>query len=176
MSIVGGESTGKSTLAIALAEELPGLLVPETLREWVAVRDRVPRADEQHEVMRAHAEAEARALEARALEAPATGDLGWVVSDSGALMTAVYSILYYNDHSLLPEALELSRQARLMVWCGADIPWAADEGQRDGPDMRVQAQEIIGDVLAASSLPWLQVEGSTPQRVAQVMDRLDTTR
>ena len=176
LSIVGGESTGKSTLAAALAEQLPGLLVPETLRDWVERNGRVPRVDEQRAMMLAHAEAEIRALGASAAgETTPGGGPGvppWVISDSGPLMTAVYSILYFDDDSLVPEAIELSRQARLVVWCAADIPWTADEGQRDGPATRDQAQNILGEVLASSGLPWLQVVGSTPQRLVQVMDRL----
>ena len=172
IAVVGGESTGKSTLAAALANDLPGLLVPETLRAWVALRGRVPRPDEQREVMLAHAAAENRALREVATTSSATPPLRWVISDGGTLMTAVYSIQYYEDDSLLPEAIEMSKQTRLVVWCAADIPWTADDGQRDGPDMRKRAQAIVGEVLASSGLSWLLVEGANPRRLTQVMSRL----
>lgn len=177
ISIVGGESTGKSTLAKALAEELPGVLVPETLREWVAVNGRVPRADEQYAVMLAHAEAEARALRERdtaqsvALGAETAGPM-WVISDSGPLMTAAYSILYYDDHSLVAPAVAMARRSELVVWCAADIPWVADTDQRDGPHVRSAAQSIIEELLNDADLPYLLVCGTLSNRVAQVRENL----
>lgn len=172
IAVVGGESTGKSTLAAALARELPGLLVPETLRTWVAEHGRVPRPDEQQEVMLAHAASENRALRGISAASSAREQMRWVVSDGGTLMTAVYSVLYYDDDSLLPEAVALTSRARLVVWCGADIPWTADEGQRDGPDMRKRAQQIIGEVLSTSGLPWLAASGDVESRVAAVVESL----
>lgn len=161
ISVVGGESTGKTTLARALVSDLPAVTVPETLREWVDRHGRVPHADEQREVMRAHALAEIEAL-----EAPAPPS--WVVSDSGPIMTAVYSIIYYDDDSLVSEAIELSAGLAALVWCAADIPWVPDGNQRDGPHRRSQAQEVIGDLLANAVLPVVEVHGSVDQRVAQV--------
>ena len=161
VSVVGGESTGKSTLAAALARDLPAAVVPETLRAWVELHGRVPRADEQRDVMRAHVRAEADAL---ALPAPPA----WVVSDSGPIMTAAYSIVYYDDDSLVSEAIELSAGLAVVAWCAADIPWVADGNQRDGPHMREQAQRVIGTLLADAGLPFVQVHGTVDQRVTQV--------
>ena len=174
MSIVGGESTGKSTLALSLAEELPALVVPETLRGWVETRGRVPRADEQREVMLAHAEAEVRLLTeaARSARSNSAGP-AWVVSDSGPLMTAVYSILYYGDHSLVADAVALAGRSELVVWCADDIPWVADTDQRDGPHMRSAAQDVLGALLATAGLSYLRVTGPLPERVAQVRRQLD---
>ena len=165
IALVGGESTGKSTLAGALTRELPAVAVPETLRAWVERHGRVPRAEEQRDVMRAHHLAESAAL---AEPAPPA----WVVSDSGPLMTAVYSILYYNDDSLAPEAIELCSGLAVVVWCAADIPWVPDGDQRDGPHRRSQAQEVLGELLDHAGLPVLQVHGSVDQRVAQVRAHL----
>lgn len=167
LCVVGGESTGKSTLVSALARDLPGLELPETLRSWVEQRGRVPTAGEQIEVMSAHAAAE----EAARGEAGRLG-LRWVVSDGGTLMTAVYSIVYYDDDSLVDEAMTSTAFSRLVVWCAADIPWAADE-MRDGPELRSAAQQVIGEVLESSGVPWLRVTGPVGQRVEQVRERLD---
>lgn len=165
VSVVGGESTGKTTLANALAQQLPAAAVPETLRDWVTREGRVPRADEQMEVLREH-----RLAEVEALTQPAPPH--WVVSDSGPIMTAAYSIIYYNDHSLVAEARRMAEQVALVVWCGADIPWVPDGAQRDGPHMREAAQDVLGQILLDSDLPVLSVSGSLDQRVAQVRDRL----
>lgn len=165
VSVVGGESTGKTTLANALAHELPAVAVPETLRNWVTRKGRVPRADEQIEVLREH-----RLAEVEALAQPAPPQ--WVVSDSGPIMTAAYSVIYYNDDSLVAEARRMADQVALVVWCDADIPWTPDGAQRDGPHMREAAQDVLGQILLDSGLPFLSVSGTLDQRVAQVRDRL----
>lgn len=165
--LVGGESTGKSTLAHALARDLPAIEVAEVLREWVADQGRVPRPDEQWDVMDAQVERESEALD----EAGHTG-IPWVVSDGGAIMTAVYSSLYYSDESLTPAALRLARRARLVVWCDHDFPWVPDPEQRDGPEMRDAAQRIIAATLEPSGLPWLRVSGDLAARTAAVRRRL----
>jgi nicotinamide riboside kinase len=165
--LVGGESTGKSTLARALTDALDAIEVPEALRDWVASHRRVPNQEEQWDVMAAQASRESAALNF----ASSTG-AKWVVSDGGPMMTAVYSSLYYRDDSLLPEAQRLSRRATLIVWCDDDIPWVADEGQRDGPDLRAGAQRIIGGVLRSWGLPWIKVSGEVEARVAAVVEAL----
>ena len=139
----------------------------ETLREWVDRHGRVPGADEQRDVMQAHVLAEMAALTG---PAPPL----WVVSDSGPIMTAVYSIMYYDDYSLLSEAIELSAGLAVVVWCASDIPWVPDGNQRDGPHVRQAAQEVIGEVLRDSGLPILEVHGSVAERVEQVTTYLGT--
>lgn len=168
IAVVGGESTGKSTLVADLVAALPGLAVSETLRMWVAEHGRVPTQAEQWQVMAAQATREQAAL-ARAAEQ----GLGWVVSDGSLFMTAIYSLLYYDDRDLLPDALAAAAQAALVVWCDADIPWESDDGQRDGSQWREDAQRLIGEVLTEAGrdvdLRWLQVSGSPEQRVAAVV-------
>lgn len=167
IALVGGESTGKSTLARALTAALAAIEVREALRDWVESHGRVPSQGEQWDVMAAQVVHESEALNL----ASSTG-AAWVVSDGGVIMTAVYSSLYYNDDSLLPEALRLSRRAALVVWCDDDIPWVADEGQRDGPDLRAAAQRIIGEVLRSWNLRWVMASGDLEARVAAVVGAL----
>lgn len=157
VGVVGAECSGKSQLSRALAGALPGAaLVPEQLRDWVARRGRPPRADEQAAIM---------AVQQRA-EAAAAGH-EWVVSDAGALMTAVYSQLYFDDDSLLPEALAHHRTYALTIWCDIEIPWVAEPGQRDGPQFRQRGHELLGRALAGSGLPVLPVAGPLPDRLAR---------
>lgn len=164
ISVVGGESTGKSTLAAALGIRLPGIVVSESLRNWVNQHGRVPLAAEQSEVMAAHRRAEQSALS----HAHRTGP-GWVISDSGPLMTAVYSIQYYEDDSLLPLALEWTAQNDRVVWCQDDFPWQPDP-QRDGPDARLTSQQILAAIFADNpGLPMLTVNGPLDARLDTVL-------
>lgn len=159
ISVVGGECTGKSTLAAALGAALPAVIVTETLREWVDAQGRLPLPHEQEQVMATHRQSELFALR-RAR---------WVVSDSGPLMTAAYSIQYYDDDSLLPTAVEWTAHSDLVVWCQDDFTWQPDP-QRDGADARSESQRILATVFAASpELPVLAVGGPLDERLAAVL-------
>lgn len=170
ISVVGGESTGKSTLAAELGLRLPAVVVPEMLRDWVDQWGRVPLAAEQAAVMTAHRDAEVDALR----RADQSG-LSWVVSDSGPLMTAVYSIQYYDDASLLAPALEWTARSERVVWCQDDFPWQP-EPQRDGSHARSRSQKILAAIFAEHpELPLLTVRGSLQERVETVLDDVGTT-
>lgn len=167
ISVVGGESTGKSTLAAALGARLPAVVVSEFLRVWVDQRGRVPGPAEQAEVMAGHHKSELTAV----LAAGRTGQR-WVVSDSGPLMTAVYSIQYYDDSTLLPTALAWTARTSLLVWCQDDFPWQPDT-QRDGPHARATSQQILAAIFAEQpGLPLLTVRGPIEDRVDAVLNRL----
>ncbi len=164
ISIVGGECTGKSTLAAALGVRLPGVVVPEFLREWVDRQGRVPGPDEQAAGMAGHREAEVHA----ARQAGRVG-MNWVVSDSGPLMTAIYSIQYYDDDSLLAPALEWTARSAVVAWCQHDFPWQPDP-QRDGSQARLTSQQILTSIFADHpELPALAVRGPLADRVETVL-------
>ena len=166
IGVVGGESTGKSTLAAALGKRLPAIVVPEYLRTWVERhRGQVPQSGEQAEIMAAHRAAEVSGM----LEAERSG-LSWVVSDSGPLMTAVYSIQYYDDPSLLPLAIEWTAHNDLILWCQDDVPWQPDP-QRDGSHARATSQQLLAEIFAAHpEIPMLEVRGAFDERVETIVD------
>jgi nicotinamide riboside kinase len=165
LSVVGGESTGKSSLVADLGIRLPAVVVSEFLRDWVDREGRVPMPDEQAAVMAAH-----RELELAALADADQAGLSWVASDSGPLMTAVYSVHYYRDASLLPRALEWTRRSNLVVWCQDDFPWQPDP-QRDGSHARTATQAILAEVFAEHpELPVLAVAGTHDARLRAVLD------
>ena len=166
IGVVGGESTGKSTLAAALGKRLPAIVVPEYLRTWVEHhRGQVPQSGEQAEIMAAHRAAEVSGM----LEAERSG-LSWVVSDSGPLMTAVYSIQYYDDPSLLPLAIEWTAHNDLILWCQDDFPWQPDP-QRDGSHARATSQQLLAEIFAAHpEVPMLEVRGAFDNRVETIVD------
>ena len=169
ISVVGGESTGKSTLAAELGVRLPAVVVSEVLRDWVERQGRVPLPAEQAAVMAAHRESEVCAL-----RQAAQAGLSWVVSDSGPLMTAVYSIQYYDDAALLSPALEWTALSDRVVWCQDDFPWQPDP-QRDGSRARAESQQILAQIFAENPhLPVLAVRGSFDERIEAVLGEVDS--
>ena len=168
IGLIGGECTGKSTLAVALGRELPAGVVPEVLREVVDRLGRPPLPGEQAGIM---ADQSARET-AMALAC----NLPWLVSDPAPLMTAVYSELYFQDTSLVLPAVEHSRGYALIVWCDTDIPWTPDGDQRDGPAARERADEIIATLvreeLRSQGSTVIKVTGDLDDRVAAVLAAL----
>jgi len=161
VGVVGGESTGKSSLAADLAVRTGALVVSEVLREFVERTGRTPTRDEQASILREQAE---RIDTARA-DAVRRG-VGVVVSDPAPLMTAVYSLVYFGDDSLLPLAITHGDHAfDLLLWCRPDLPWVADPGQRDGPHARLRVDECLATVLPRTTVPVVAVTGMGDTRV-----------
>jgi nicotinamide riboside kinase len=169
IGLIGGECTGKTTLALALARELPACVTGEELRAFVTRHGRPPLADEQAGLLAAPVAAE---------EATAAGcRKSWLVADPAPLMVAVYSLLYFDDASLVPPAIEQAHGYDLVVWCAPDLPWTPDPGQRDGPEHRAAAETVIAQLVAEqlvpAGIPVLRVTGGLVARVTSVRDTLD---
>src|SRR5437764_12014919 len=101
IALLGAESTGKSRLAREIADHLRerGLrtaAVPEVLREWCVREGRAPRPEEQLAI--------AQEQERRVDVAARDHDL--VVSDTTALMAAIYAGMLLPEGELLRLALE----------------------------------------------------------------------
>lgn len=164
IGLIGGEGSGKTTLAGALAALLPACVVDESLRAFVEREGRTPRRDEQESLMRDQA--------AREDEVAAACPHPWLVADPAPLMTAVYSLLYFDDDSLVAPALQHAAAYDLVVWCRPDMPWVPDGRQRDGSGQRDAADAIVGrlvrEELAPRGIRVTGVEGDVDHRVAAV--------
>lgn len=168
IAIVGAESTGKSTLAQDLQQRLSeatGLRcawAPELLREWCDHAGRTPRPEEQAAI----AAAQAARCEALALSA----DL--VLCDTTPLMTAVYSELLFDDHSLLDTGLAFHRRCALTLLTALDLPWVADGLQRDGAHVRAPVDAAVRRALMGAGLGWSVVAGSGAQRLEAALNAI----
>ncbi|WP_119288416.1 AAA family ATPase [Azohydromonas sediminis] len=168
IAIVGAESTGKTTLARALAERIAALTgqpttwVGEWLREWCAREGRTPRADEQAAIA---AEQQRRIAAAAAAHA-------WVVADTTPLMTAVYSELLFDDRSLHGLAAQAHRSYAATLLTAVDLPWEPDGLQRDGPHVRAPVDRLVRQALVDHGLAWSVVGGAGEARVEAALDAL----
>jgi NadR type nicotinamide-nucleotide adenylyltransferase len=162
VALVGAECTGKSTLAEALATTFNAGLVTEYLREWCDTHRRTPL---QHEQPHIAAEQAAR-ITAAALKHEL------VFCDTTPLITALCSQHYFNDDSLLPEALTFQRRCDLTLLCAPDLPWQADGIQRDGPAVRQAFDARLRAVLSAAGVAWVDIAGSDADRRATAVAAL----
>jgi nicotinamide riboside kinase len=167
IAVLGAESTGKTTLAAALARRLgeeTGLRctwVDEWLRIWCDREGRTPRADEQAAI--------AQAQQARIAAAAAQHDV--VVCDTTAVMVAVYSRLVFGDRSLDAQAVEMHRrQVTLTLLTALDLPWVADGHLRDGEHVREPVDRMLRELLHAGQLSWLLVSGRGDTRLEAALD------
>ena len=161
VALLGAECTGKSTLSHALGQrlaDLPAATVPEHLRRWCLTHNRPPSRFEQ-----AHIAAE---QQRQILCAAATHPV--VVADTTALMTAIYSIHYFDDHDLMPGALRAQRGVSLTLLCApGGIPWQADGWLRDGEATRQRTHAELVHLLRAQGLPHETLQGPLDERVTQ---------
>lgn len=155
IALLGAECTGKTTLALALREALAAegrdaVVVPEYLREFCDRAQRTPRADEQ----RAIATEQTRRIEG------AARTHAFVIADTTALMTAVYSDQVFADTGLYPTAQNAhSAGCDLTLLTALDLPWRADGLQRDGPHVREPVDAKVRAALSRAGVDHAVVFG-----------------
>jgi nicotinamide riboside kinase len=171
IALLGAESTGKTTLAQALADALSIdgrriALVPEYLREFCELHGRTPRREEQ-----AHIAAE----QSHRIELAArTHDL--VIADTTALMIAVYSDMVFGDTSLYAGAEAVHRETcKLTLLTALDLPWRADGLQRDGPHVREPVDRLVRAALARSRTSYSVVFGEGEARLQAALASVQHT-
>ena len=160
IALLGAESTGKTTLAVALRDALATgtrsvAVVDETLREFCDRNRRTPRQDEQQPI----ADEQTRRIDAAARE----HDI--VIADTTALMVAVYSDQDFGDASLYPAAQRAHARCDLTLLTALDLPWQADGLQRDGPQVREPVDARVRAALGRAGLAYSVVFGTGAARL-----------
>jgi NadR type nicotinamide-nucleotide adenylyltransferase len=162
VAILGAESSGKSTLAAALATHYGTLWVPEYLREFVETEDRVPVEGDQYGIARTQRERE---------DAAAAKASRFLFCDTTPLMTALYSRWYWARVDAQLALLERRHDYAYTIVTAPDSPWEADGLQRESEAVRQTIHEQVLQMLGERAIPYLLVTGSLPQRMLQA-DRL----
>ena len=163
VAILGAESSGKSTLACALAERFSTVWVPEYLRRFVEREQRVPREEDQLGIARAQLVHEDQA----AREAD-----GFVFCDTTPLMTAIYSRFYFGRIDPALEALARAHRYAHTLVTMPDSPWVSDGLQRESDAVRQTIHVQVLSALAERSIAYVLVQGTLEQRLSQATDCL----
>ena len=158
--ILGAECSGKTTLCEALSMRLAAPLATEYLRAWCEREGRTPDRHEQRQVM-----AGQLMLTRAALSEAHTRRARWVLSDGAPLLTAAYSIEYFNDHSLVDSGLRHAKRAARIMLLDPDIAWQADGRLRDGPARRRSVHRILVELLQHARIAHHTISGSPAQRI-----------
>ena len=139
--LTGGECTGKTTLARALAERHDTAWVPEAAREAAIAKAGLLGPEDVEPIARAHIAASDAALrEATRRTRPA------VFFDQDLLSTVVYARHYYGDCPPWIERLAAERLGDLYLLCLPDLPWIPDAG-RDRGDRRAEMHALFAAAL-----------------------------
>jgi NadR type nicotinamide-nucleotide adenylyltransferase len=159
--IIGPESTGKSTLSKALAEQLNTVWVPEYARTYL----------EQH----------GQTYHYEDLTAIAKGQLAsedeWAQQANKYLIcdTDLYVLKVWSEHKYsqvdtpILEAIA-QRHYDAYILCDIDMPWSADPlREHPDPEMRQYFYNIYKDIVLHSGKPFSIVSGHEEERLAQAL-------
>ena len=165
VAILGAESTGKSTLAAALAQRCHSVWVPEYLREFVETEQRVPFEADQVRIARIQMAREHAA-------AAVIGARGFLFCDTTPFMTAVYSGVSWGRVDPALAALDLHHDYAVTLVAAPDLPWVADGLQRESAAVRQLVHQELVDKLERRAIAYTLLTGSLEQRLAQAQAAL----
>lgn len=162
--LLGAESTGKSTLAQALAAHYQTQWVSEYLREFVAQQGRLPQASEQLLIAQTQIAYEITAM---------VMAQNYLFCDTGPCMTALYSSYCFGECP--SDLLHLAQQHRydVVLVTNTDIAWQADGIQRDSPAAQLAIHQSLLNLLHDWSWDYTLVTGGEAERLKQVTNLLD---
>lgn len=165
IAILGAESTGKSTLAEALAAHYRTAWVPEYLREFVETFQRTPHADEQFMIATTQRQREKEAeRHAHRL----------LFCDTTPLMTMVYSEHYFGQADTALARLAAAYDYAATIVTAPTMPWVADGMQRESGEVRQQVHARLLGKLRDAGITYRLVDGSMQQREMQTIAYLSS--
>lgn len=157
IAVIGGESTGKTTLAEAVAKSLHGVFVPEFARQYAIHVNRPLSSADVDLIARGEIEVLTRAMDSSSSKS--------LVCDTDLVSTAVYAEHYYGNCPRWIHDEVRARRADLYLLCEPDLAWVPD-GIRDLPLERWSIHEEFQAYLAQLGASFLPVYGKGVNRLA----------
>ena len=169
--LYGPESTGKTTLAKALAAQYQTTWVPEFARDFLQKK-----WDEQQEhctledltlIAEGQLAAENKALQAANQ---------FLFCDTNVLVTKVWSETHFEGYCA-PELLRLLETTHydLYLLTDIDIPWEKDD-LRDRPEQRDSMRAYFKEQLNQYNFPYIEVRGTHEQRLTTALNGIEKMR
>lgn len=155
----GPESTGKTTLARQLAEHFNTVWIPEFARDFLEnIKIKEDRDCEERDLL--PIVIGQTALENEALQK----STDFLFCDTNALVTKVYSDIYYNHCSEEIEEAARLHHYDLYFLTDKDVPWE-DDGLRDSQEYRDSSFDVFKQNLIDYNKPFIQISGSKIERL-----------
>jgi NadR type nicotinamide-nucleotide adenylyltransferase len=164
--LFGPESTGKSTLAAALAARFSAPWSAEFVREYWDTHDGIITAADLDAIARGQVAGEDEAVRL----ASASG-ARVVFHDTDLLTCTVWDDLLFPGSCpewVRTEAARRARACDLFLFCDTDMPWSPDP-QRCFPDEegRAMCRRVFLDTLERTGVRWARVYGADAEREAR---------
>ena len=159
VALLGAESSGKSTLAEALAARYRTLWVPEYLREFVDLHARVPFESDQYPIACTQ-RAREDALAGRATR--------FLFCDTTPLMTALYSRQYWGRVDPQLARLDSRHDYAWTLVTAPDGPWEPDGLQRESEEVRQNVHRMLLQTLEERGIAYVLLEGTLAERLERV--------
>ena len=168
VALLGAESSGKTTLAAALAAHFGTAWVPEFVRDYLEDGPNLDYAPADLQAIGAGQ----RALERAYTKLPDPRKTGWLFCDTDALTTTVWAEQYFGEGHAPPGLVGFAQADRyaLTLLLAPDLPWMPD-GTRDQPDPARRAWFFgrLRHWLGTVGRPYVVIDGDGPARLARAV-------
>ena len=89
------------------------------------------------------------------------------------MSSIIYANVYFDAVLEWVNDAFLERDYSLYLLCMPDIPWVADEGQRESPEARDKLHELFKDSLDTLEIPYVAISGTEEERMMQAVHAID---
>lgn len=164
--IVGPESTGKSTLAEALALHFKGVWVREFARDYLTEHGTNYNFEDLLTIAKGQL-----ALEDAATVKAEKEQMPYLILDTDMHVMHVWSTFVFAQEHALIEQERAKRQYDMYLLACPDLPWTRDH-LREYPDLvtRDKLYHIYKAILQQQTTPWAEVRGIGAARTQSAID------
>jgi nicotinamide riboside kinase len=166
--ITGSESTGKTSLASALAAALGTLWVPEFARTYAESVTHELTAADVEPIARGQRAAEDEGMAEWRERHAGEGQPPPLILDTDLLSTTVYAEHYYGACPPWIAEAARTRLAALYLRCLPDLPWEAD-GVRDQPHARQRLDDAFSARLHEYGATVVPIAGTGDERLTMAL-------
>lgn len=162
--LIGAESTGKTTLAQALAKHFQTVWVPEYAREYIEAKGAACDYDDLIAIAKGQIESEARlALSANKV----------LFCDTDLLTTMIWSQCHYGKSADLIGQMANDSRYDLYLLTKIDFPWV-DDGIRDSKNYREWIENRIIEELTGRRRRYVAILGTHEERMEKAVKAVNS--
>ena len=162
--LMGAESTGKTTLAAALAKHYKTAWAAEYLRLFVDNKGALPEESDVYAIAQGH-------LKLVAQMRPEARKVLFV--DTDLFTTCVYQRIYFGSCPSDIEESALCHRSGLYLFTEPDIPWEPDPGQRASPEERLRTHALLRAETEKHALNTVSIKGTYAERMNTAVAAVD---